>query len=156
MRPTACCSCLALTTKISMRPANRIHFSARVPQERIPYADTYWPTNRGGDRLSLETGAILWINPYLVDMAIHHMISLPSPAEQRSMDKKRFDRFCGSSRGMTPAPEKLHCSKTRTHRCTIPLFSARASAGDVPRSAGPSLLPPKKYDYRAPEITATR
>jgi hypothetical protein len=67
----------------------RVPMTAHVPNSAMPYADTYWPSNRGGIAYRWNQGP--WINPYLVDMAMHYPRFLPAPSEQARMDSAALE-----------------------------------------------------------------
>jgi hypothetical protein len=61
---------------------------ARVPDEMMPFGDTYWPSNRGGIafRWNQKDRAHQWIDPYLVEIAMSFPYYAPSKKQFASMD----------------------------------------------------------------------
>src|SRR5580693_4113627 len=51
----------------------RIPFESHVPTFAMPYADTYWPANRGGIayRWNESDPRFAWVDPYMIDVDLH-------------------------------------------------------------------------------------
>jgi hypothetical protein len=119
----------------------RVPFSARLPDSRIPYADTYWPSNRGG--IAYRWNASNWLNPYLLDMTIHHPYQLPTQADRSRMDDGGQSIFDELSR-LTPANRQWIINKGKAD--VSYRSPSRTALMKMTREELARLSPTEKYD----------
>jgi hypothetical protein len=115
--------------------------TSHVATAQMPYDDTYWPSNRGG--IAGRWNASPWINPYLVDMAVHHKGSLPSASEQAKMDKSALEILRELEAMSTEQRASLVYEATTTLRYRSP---SRAEAMRMSKEQLAMLSPTEKYD----------
>ena len=119
-----------------------VPMTSHVPTNMMPYADTYWPSNRGG--IAARWNASPWINPYLFDMAIHHRYNLPTAAEVAVMDDDA-KAVLAMLEQMTPT-ERFSLIETglSTLRYHSPTLEEAKSMS--PEEIDKQLSPAEKYD----------